>query len=333
MSHRHFSLVERSKIELMLKQGKSQVAIACELGRHPSSIGRELGRNSSEGGYRAESAHSRYRVRRKACRPQARLAYAPLREYVIERIAEDEWSPELVSGRVAVDYPDQPRMRVSHETIYQAIYQNRHTLDFLVPFLAQARPKRRRRGQGKTRRGPLIPNRVSIRERPSAVNERIEIGHWEGDTVVGKGQDGFVVTLVERTSRLLHAVKTATKRAGDVCAAVIETLLDRPISWVKTLTFDNGTEFAHHARIARELGVNVYFADPYSAYQRGTNEQVNGLIRRYLPKGTPFKALTQNQLDNIVEAINQRPRKCLAYRTPEEVFNQQRISHLCAIRT
>ena len=174
---------------------------------------------------------------------------------------------------------------------------------------------------------------ISIAERAQAVNERTEIGHWEGDTVVGKNQDGFAVTLVERTSRLLEAVKTETKSAREVQQAVVTALQDRPISWVKTITVDNGTEFAEHEAIAGRLGVSVYFADPYSAYQRGSNEQVNGLIRRRLPKGTSFKNLTQEHLDKIVENINNRPRKCLGYRTPNEVFNEQREKHLRALRT
>ncbi len=197
----------------------------------------------------------------------------------------------------------------------------------------QARPKRRKRGQGKTRRGPLIPNRVSIAERPAIVEQRSEVGHWEGDLVVGKNQDGFILTLVERVSRILQAVKTATKRPREVSRAIIDALLDRPRSWVRTLTFDNGTEFREHEAIANELGVAVYFADPYSPYQRGSNEQVNGLLRRHLPKGTSFKDFTQAQLDVIVESINNRPRKCLGYRTPNEVFQLHREMRLRALRT
>lgn len=333
MSYHHFSSVERGKIELMVSQGKRRAAMARELGRHPSSIGREIGRNSTRHGYDAHKADRRYQARRKACRPQSKLAYGPLRDYVAEKIAELGWTPELVAGRLALDHATAPAMRLCHETIYQAIYKNRHYLDFLQAFLPQARLKRRKRGQGKTRRGPSIPHRVSISERPAAVDKRIEHGHWEGDTVVGKNQDGFIVTLVERTARLLQAVKTKTKGAREVRRAVIDALQDRPTSWVKTLTFDNGTEFAQHQTMAKRLGAKTYFADPYSAYQRGTNEHVNGLIRRYLPKGTPFKHLTQHHLDRIVEFLNNRPRKCLGYRTPNEVFQKQRLQHIRALRT
>ena len=332
MSYVHCTLVERGQIEVLLNQGLSYAAIARILGRHPSTISREIRRNGSTASYRAEPAQNRYRRRRKPCRPKAKLAHVPLREYVAEKIAEEDWSPELVAGQLARDYPDRPEMQVCHETIYRAIYTTCHYLSFLREFLVQARPKRRKRGQGKKRRAPLIPNRVGIAERPAVVEQRSERGHWEGDLIVGKGQDGFILTLVERVSRLLHAVKLETRRAGEVSEAVTETLLDRPISWLKTITFDNGSEFAYHEAIAEQLQVDIYFADPYSAYQRGANEQVNGLIRRYLPKGTPFKALTQQQLDQIVERINNRPRKCLAYRNPNEVFLHHRQQRLRALR-
>jgi IS30 family transposase len=333
MSYQHFTLVERGKLELMVDQGMSCTEMAQQLGRHQSTIGREIRRNRDKLGYNAMKAHRRYQTRREACGPKGKFALdSPLRDYVVEKIAEDKWTPELVSGRLPLDFPELPKMRVCHETLYQGIYTDGHYLDLLREELPQARPKRRDRGQGKRRRGPSIRNRVGIEQRPAAVDERNEFGHWEGDTVVGKGQDGFAVTLVERKSRLLEAAKTRTKNAGEVGRAVVDTLQERPISWVKTITFDNGTEFAEHQTIADGLGVSIYFADPYSAYQRGSNEQVNGLIRRYLPKGTSFRDLTQQHLDEIVSKINNRPRKCLGYRTPNEVFNQQRQEHMRALK-
>jgi transposase, IS30 family len=333
MSYHHLTLCERGKIELMLKQGQRSEAIARELGCNASTVRREIHRNTASGGYDALVAQRRYGQRRKACRPKGRLDYKPLREAVSKLIAEEKLSPELAAGRLRMLFPDTPRMHVCHETIYTAIYNNKYLLDYLLEFLVQARPKRRKRGQGKTRRGPLIPNRVGIEQRPAMVNERSEVGHWEGDLVVGKNQDGFILTLVERVSRILHAVKLATKRPAEACHAVIHTLLDRPVSWVRTVTFDNGTEFCDHEIITQELGTQVYFATPYSAYQRGSNEQVNGLLRRYLPKGTSFKKLTQTELDQFVAAINNRPRKCLGFRTPNEVFQIHRQEHLRALRT
>lgn len=332
MSATHLTLSERGKIQVLHKQNMTKTQIARELGRHPATISRELRRNSTKNGYDCDRAQEMYFQRRKDCRPACRLDYPPLRNYVITKIRDEEWTPEEIAGRLPIDFPCDTAMRISHEAIYQAIY-NRTELNFLITFLPQARPKRRKKGQGKSRRGPSIPNRTGIEKRPPAVELRSEHGHWEGDTIVGRNQDGFAVTLVERKSRLLHAVKTETKKADEVADAVIETLLDRPASWLKTITFDNGTEFAAHERMSVTLGISVYFADPYSAYQRGTNENTNGLIRRYLPKGKSFKDLTQQQLDLIVEQLNNRPRKCLGYRTPNEVFNQYRKEALVAFRT
>ncbi len=237
MSYHHLTLSERGKIELMLKQGHRSPAIATELGYDASNVRREIQRNTSPNGYDAQLAHQRYKRRREACRPKGRLAHKALRQAVVKQIAENGSSPELAAGRIRMHFPDDPRMHVCHETIYAAIYKNSHLLDFLVEFLVQARPKRRKRGQGKTRRGPLIPNRVGIEARPAIVDERQEVGHWEGDLVVGSNHDGFVLTLVERVSRLLLAVKTITKRPAEVGRAVIELLLDCPTSWVRTITF------------------------------------------------------------------------------------------------
>lgn len=330
MPGRHLTLVERVKIQTYGEQEMSPAMIALNLGRSVTTIERELERNSTAHGYDAERAQRMYIQRRQPCRPANKLDYKPLRAYVIKKIRDEEWTPEQVAGRLPVDCTDDPRMRVSHEAIYQAIYAQ-DSLRFLIAFLPQARPKRRKRGQGKTRRGPSIPNRVGIDQRPKEVDTRATHGHWEGDTVIGKNNDGFIVTLVERTSRLLCAVKTQTKKACEVAQAVIETLLDCPASWLKTLTFDNGTEFAQHQRMAQALPLDVYFADPYASYQRGTNENTNGLIRRYLPKGRSFADLTQRQLDSIVHQLNNRPRKCLGYRTPNEVFQQVRNQRLLAL--
>ena len=327
----HLTPCERGEIQAYSKQGLSPAEIARKMGRDPSTIGRELRRNGSRCGYNAEKAHERYTQRRKACRPKFKLRDGPLRRYVTNAIRDEEWTPEEVAGRLPLDYPDDPAMRISHEAIYQAIY-GQESLGFLVSFLAQGRPKRRPRGQGKNRRGPSIPNRVGIEERPDHVEDRREPGHWEADTMVGKGRDGFIVTLAERSQRFLRAVKVPTLKACEVARAIIDALLDMPVSWVRTITFDNGTEFARHELIAEELGVDTYFADPYAAYQRGTNENTNGLIRRFLPKGRSFQDLAQSQLDRIVEQLNNRPRKCLGYRTPNEAFNEDHQKRLRALR-
>jgi len=330
MSGSHLTLVERVKIQMHYEQGMNPTAIASNLNRSIGTITRELERNSTARGYDAERAHRMYLERRQPCRPAKKLDYAPLRKYVVEKLREEEWTPEEVAGRLPLDFPDEPRMRISHEAIYQAIY-TQDSLRFLAALLPQGRPKRRKRGQGKTRRGPSIPNRVGIEQRPDEVETRTVHGHWEGDLIVGKNNDGFIVTLVERASRLLCAVKTGTKKACEVADVVIEALLDYPASWLKSATYDNGPEFALHERMAEALPLHIYFADPYSAYQRGTNENTNGLIRRYLPKGTSFAGLTQRQIDSIVNQLNNRPRKCLGYRTPNEVFQKIHNQRLLAL--
>ena len=330
MSYIHLTPTERGQIQALHQENRSLGYIADSLGRDKSTISRELKRNTTSKGYNAQQAQGRYHQRRESCRPAKRLDYQPLRKYMIERLGES-WTPEEVAGRLPMDYPDEPRMRISHEAIYQAIYSDKR-LHFLIKLLAQSRPKRRKRGQGKSRRGPTIPNRVGIEERPQVIEERSRYGDWEGDTVVGTHQYGYLVTLVDRRSRLLKSRVVQTKQADEVALAVIDALEELPTSWVRSITFDNGTEFARHQDMARVLPVNIFFAQPYSSYQRGTNENTNGLIRRYLPKGTSFRELAQAQLDSIVQEINNRPRKILGYRTPNEVFQEQRENHRVALR-
>ena len=311
MPQGHLTAVERGMIEALLGQDMSQADIGREIGRHRSVICRELKRNGGcRSSYRAERAQKRYQKVRKECVPRKRLEYFPLWKHVIDNLDRIDCTPEILSRRLPRLYPDDPRMRISYETLYQAIYSDKR-LHWLIKELPQARPKRRKRGQGKSRRGPAIPNRVGIEERPRVADERARFGDWEGDLIVGAQQEGYILTLVDRKSRKLVANKLDTKGADEVANAVDDVLLDLPISWVRTITFDNGSEFAHHEEMAKVLGVDIFFADPYSSYQRGTNENTNGLIRRVLPKGTSFKNLTQEQLDEIVNRINNRPRKCL----------------------
>ena len=330
MSYKHFTPTERGQIQALLKEERNKSYIAGVLGRDRSTIGRELKRNQTKTGYDAQKAQRRYQQCRKACRPRKKLDHPPLWDYVFAKIPAG-WTPEQIAGRLPLDYPEDPRMRLSHETLYQNIYGDER-LHCLIGNLPQARPKRRRRGQGKTRRGPSIPNRVGIEQRPPEVDERSRYGDWEGDTIVGAHQQAFVVTLVERKSLLLTGRKTQTKQAGEVAHAVIDALSDMPASWLKTLTFDNGTEFAKHEQIAASLPTAIYFANAYAAYQRGANENTNGLLRRYLPKTMDLRTLTQGRLDYIVEELNNRPRKILGYYTPNEIFRRQRDAALAAFK-
>jgi len=310
-------------------QGESPAAIARKLGRHRCTIGRELKRNgAAKWGYHPEKAQQRYHAARKDCVKKRSLDYPPLRAYVYEKIT-DYWSPEQVCGRARILFPHDPRMHVAPETIYRALYRDDRLGKPLIPCLRQRRKKRRKRGTGLHRRGPKIPNRVSIEQRPKEVDQRQQCGHWEGDTVVGKNHRGAVATLVERKSLLLRAAVVPSKIAQLVCQAIIDILYDLPAVSRKTITFDNGTEFAAHEKITHDLKSSVYFAHPYCSNERARNENTNGLLRQYLPKGISFENLSQNKLDAIVHEINNRPRKSLGYRTPLEVFQSDLVALEC----
>jgi IS30 family transposase len=235
------------------------------------------------------------------------------------------WSPEQIAGRLKLTHPDEPVSRVSHETIYSYIYAqpNGELRKLLVGALRQAHKKRLPRSRGKDRRGRLR-NMVSIHKRPEEVLGRQVPGHWEGDLIKGAGNKSAVGTLVERTSRFV--ILARVEGCGDA-DAVLEGFTQRmstlPDCIRKTLTYDQGKEMAHHQELARRLKIQVYFADPHSPWQRPSNENTNGLIREYLPKGTDLSGFSQRQLTEIAVALNTRPRKCLGFRTPEEVMSQQ----------
>lgn len=330
MPSTHITSIERGEINAYLASGFSKGHIARQLGRHRSTIGREIARNAVKGVYEPQRAQALYHERRKECRPARRLDYQPLWSHVFQRTTS-KVTPEYISLLLPREFPNDPRMRISHEAIYQGIYAD-DRMHCLIKDLVQARPKRRKRGQGKTRRGPSIPNRVGIEERPQEVNDRSRFGDWEGDLIVGAAQSGYFLTLVERTSLLTRILKLETKDADTVAAAIIEAFMDLPKSWAKTITFDNGTEFACHEKVSRETGAVIYFAAPYSSYQRGTNENTNGLIRRIIPKKMSFKNITQEHLDIIEDELNNRPRKKLNLQSPNEVFNKQRLEQHVALR-
>jgi transposase, IS30 family len=320
MSYKHLTPVCRGRIQALHEQGLSNSAIAGRMGRHRTSIGRELRRNGMTGSYDALKAQRRYEERRKECRPRIKLEYQPLRDFVFQQLPAG-WTPEVIAGILPRKFPENPQMRISHEALYQGLYGDER-LHCLIAHLPQARPKRRKRGQGKSRRGPAIPNRVGIEHRPIAVDDRDTHGHWEGDTIVGSHQRGYFVTLVERHSLLTIASKVDTKHASEVAQAITEAFMEMPASWLKTLTLDNGTEFARHEDIAAKLPLSIYFAAPYASYQRGTNENTNGLLRRYFPKRTNLSTVSHKDLNQAVQDLNNRPRKKLGYRTPNEVFQK-----------
>ena len=325
MPYRHLTPIERGQIQALLAQGLGPAAIARSLGRSPSTISRELLRNRApSGGYSAEKAQKRYHEARRECARTKSLDHPLLRRYVLDALLSCH-SPEQISGRLWIDFPGQPRMRVSHETIYRTLYADEKLGNIALPLLRRRHPRRQRRGARSPAR-PLIPNRVSIDRRPPQVDALERFGDWEGDTVLGKNQDGAILTLVERKSLLLLAMPLASKKAGETATAAVAALRKMPPQWRKTLTFDNGSEFAAHERIAAEAGIDIFFAHPYHSWERGKNENTNGLLRQYYPKKTSFADLDPHALQVVVSELNNRPRKALGYRTPLEVFREHAVA-------
>lgn len=325
MPYTHLSEMERGGIVILWKQGHSLREIARQLGRSASTISRELRRNTSNRkGYCAHRAQRRYDVMRRESRRTRALDYLPLRRYVVDKMTQ-AWSPEQVSAMLWLDCPGQPRMRVSPETIYRSLYADEKLGRLLKPCLRQRRPRRRVRGQRRPTR-PIIPNRICIEHRPAQVDTLERYGDWEADLILGAQQQGAVLTLVERKSMLLHAQWIPSKHAKGVAQAAIRAMRTLPNNWRRTITFDNGSEFAHHETMAKALGLTTYFAHPYSSWERGRNENTNGLLRQYLPKTMSLATLSQKTLDSIVNQLNQRPRKNLGYRTPKDIFIQQCVA-------
>jgi IS30 family transposase len=301
--------VQRYQIYALLKAGHSQTEIAHFIRVHKSTVCRELRRNRVLKGYRPKQAHQFSLNRRKKVRYRIEASTWIL----IEALIRQDLSPEQVSGWLQDNYG----LQISHEWIYQYILTDKHAGGDLHRHL-RCQKKRRKRYGSYDRRGKL-KNRVSIDERPAIVDTRQRLGDWEVDTIIGKGHRHAIVSLTERKSRLALLSKVERKTARTVANAVIELLKPLPVR-THTLTADNGKEFADHERISRDLRADVYFAHPYSAWERATNENMNGLIRQYFPKKRNFATITQQEIEFVMERLNNRPRKCLGFKTPNEVF-------------
>ena len=299
--------------------------IARRLGRHHSTISREIKRNGPiipTWVYWHQGAHQQAMARRKIARHFRRYSHGPLVNYV-ERSVRADWSPDVIAASLKQACPDDPKMRVSIETVYRWIYRDARLGGQLFNCLCRCHKKRRRQRRYGTGRG-LIPGRIGIDKRPELVATRQRFGDWEGDTVEGAKGTEHITTHVERKSRYLIAGKLADKTAEVTSKAVTKAFRKIPLALRHTLTLDNGKEFAKFHDIERDTRLTIYFADPYSAWQRGANENTNGLLRRYFPKGTDFKNVTEKTLAEVVKKLNHRPRKCLGYQTPHEVFMKAR---------
>jgi IS30 family transposase len=320
---RYLDRDERYEIARLNESGMSARKIGLHLGRAPSTITRELHRNADPrtGRYVPEKAHTMAWQRQR--RPKAsKLATNPVLRHKVQEGLDKRWSPDEIAGRLRRDHPDDQDMHISHESIYLGIYvYPRGELSReLKACLRSGRNTRRRRGRRETR--GQIPNAISIHQRPEEVADRLVPGHHEGDLIKGStASNSAVGTIVERHSGYLTLLHLPHGWSADrVAEAVVDQMSPLPSWFAKTLTWDRGTEMAKHAQITAATGIKVYFADPYSPQQRPSNENTNGLLREYLPKGTDLSLHTRADLDQITDALNDRPRKRLDYATPREVF-------------
>jgi IS30 family transposase len=319
MAYHHLNIQERDIIATQRNKGMSYRAIANMLNRSHTTIAREIRRlrklYTSE--YCPKTAQNladywRLTPRHAKCRHHTELY-----QHVIKRLEQGD-SPDVISGRLKRTHANNPHMQISHETIYRWVYDDRFDGGTLYKNLLRKRAFRKRRGRFEPKGGTL-KDRVSIHDRPEAIELRNEFNHWEGDLVVGKGATGYLVTLTERKSRRTLATKIKTKHANTVSNAIIKLL--KPLKEkVESITFDNGREFYGFKKVAKAIKADIYFADPYSSWQRGCNENANGMIRRYFPKGSDFEKITCRQLQKVMDKINNRPRKILDYQTANEVF-------------
>jgi len=309
MSYNQLTQEQRYQIYALLKMGHNQTEIATVIGTHKSTVSRELRRNKGLRGYRPKQAHNKALSRRDHSRKRISAETWEL----IETKLRLEWSPEQVSGWLQRHYA----IQVSHEWIYQYILADKQAGGDLYRHL-RCQKKRRKRYGSYDRRGKL-PNRRSIEERPAIVEERQRIGDWEVDTIIGKRHRQAIVTLTERKSRFSLLAKVQQRTAEQVREAMIG-LLQPVADHLHTITADNGKEFADHERIADQLHADFFFAHPYAAWERGANENMNGLVRQYIPKTSDFSCVCDKDLLFIMYRLNHRPRKCLDFQSPFEVF-------------
>jgi len=322
-SARALTLQEREEISRGLAAGQPLRGIAARIGRPPCTVSREIARNGGVGGYRANCAEAAAWTRARRPKP-CRLAHCPrLRRLVATKLAA-RWSPQQIAGWLERRYGDDQTRRVSHETIYRSLFiQARGVLKKELVEQLRSRRGLRRSKHATTKgqpRGQII-EAVSIRERPAEVEDRAVPGHWEGDLLSG-AKNTHIATLVERQSRFVLLIKLSGKDTGTVVEALRHQVQTLPQHLRKSLTWDRGLELARHKEFTLATDVKVYFCDPQSPWQRGTNENTNGLLRQYFPKGTDLSGFSQSDLNRVARRLNQRPRKTLGYQTPAERFNE-----------
>ena len=322
---------ERIAIASYQAQGLSIRAMARLLNRAASTLSREIARNAPCGQYRCTFAQQRRDRRRVHCRAQPKLHLTSVLFARVRHFLRRKWSPEQIALYLRRHCPHDPTQRVSHETIYNAIYAmpRGELRKELIALMRRAQAKRMPRSRGEERRGKIV-DMVSIHVRPPEVNDRLFPGHWEADLIKGKAHASAVGTLVERSSRLLILIALSGPRPASA-ATVLQAFTDKLCAIAKpmrqSMTYDQGSEMARHKELAANASIAVYFCDPHSPWQRGTNENTNGLVRQYLPKGTDLSGYSQEQLDAIADEINNRPRKTLNAYSPLEVYREKLLNH------
>jgi transposase, IS30 family len=326
ISVRYLSQEERIEIADLRQQGLSIRQIAEELGRAPSTVSRELRRNAATGGYRPFEAHRRATARRARCHRRRVETNSELAQLVAELLAQ-RWSPEQISRQLRLRYPGEPGMWLCHESIYQAVYQPGSVLMRPSPLAPHHRsPLRtgrdhRRAHQHVDRRRPRFEHpMLTIRQRPFQPEDRSEAGHWEGDLIIGKDQGSAIGTLVERQTRTLRLLHMPRRDSDTLHDALMTCMAGLPVALLRSITWDQGTEMARHLRITQSLGAPVYFCDSHSPWQRGSNENMNGLLRDYFPKGTDLSIHSPQHLLAVENELNNRPRRVLGDRAPAELF-------------
>jgi transposase, IS30 family len=323
---------ERETISRELSRGNSARSIAKMLGRHHSTITNEINRNGGADDYRATVAQERYESLKVRPKEHKLAASSRLHDAVNEGL-EQKWSPEQIGARLTEEYPDDPEMRVSHETIYQTLYlQAKGALRTQLKLaLRQGRARRVPHSRATVSRGK-IPDMVNISERPAEAEDRAVPGFWEGDLIIGKGGKSQIATLVERTTRYTMLVRIPYDRCADRVAALLAKKMETLPEFLRnSVTWDQGKEMARHADFSIRTGLPVYFCDPHSPWQRGTNENTNGLLRQYFPKGTDLSLHTQEELDRVAAELNGRPRKTLNWRKPVETLEELIAEHCVAM--
>lgn len=324
---------ERDDISIGLSEGRSLADIARQLDRPTSAVSREVGRNGGERKYRPSFAGRRAARAATSRRDgKTKMVGCPRLCDAVERMLRKKLSPDQISERLKMDYPDDMTMRISPEAIYQYIYvlPKGHLRAALVKGLRQERKRRRKQrkpGDPKETRGK-IADMLSIEERPKEVESRTVPGHWEGDLIIGYRRASAIATLVERVTRFTLIIRLDAKDAVTVRKAMARAVSQLPAELRKTLTYDQGKEMSEHRLFASATEMKVYFAHPSSPWERGTNENTNGLIRQYFPKGTDFRKVTASQIRKCQDSLNSRPRKVLGYYTPAEMFGE--LMNRCA---